>query len=82
MSNVSTLIRDRIIAEFMGGTGSLSEDTPLVGEEILDSLGIFALLGFIEEKFGVEVDAEDVTMENFATVRAIADLIEKKRSTI
>lgn len=80
MSDVNAVIKERIVTEFMGGTGSLDDDTLLVEEEIIDSLGIFLLLGFIKERFGVEVDPEDVTMENFATVRAITTLVEKKNA--
>ena len=80
MSNVSAVIKERIVTEFMGGTGSLDDETLLVEDEIIDSLGIFLLLGFIKERFGVEVDPEDVTMENFATVRAITNLVEKKHA--
>lgn len=80
MSNVSTVIKERIVAEFMGGSGSLDDNTLLVEEEIIDSLGIFLLLGFIKERFGVEVDPEDVTMENFATIQAITNLVEKKQA--
>jgi len=80
MSNVSTVIKERIVAEFMGGSGSLDDDTLLVEEEIIDSLGIFLLLGFIKERFGVDVDPEDVTMENFSTIRAITSLVEKKQA--
>lgn len=80
MSNVSTVIKEQIVAEFMGGAGSLDDDTLLVEEEIIDSLGIFLLLGFIKDRFGVEVDPEDVIMENFATIRAITNLVEKKQA--
>lgn len=75
------VLRDRIRSEFMAGSDrDLTDDTRLVEEEIVDSLGIFLLLGFIKEHFGVEVDPEDVTLENFATVNAIVALIEQKRA--
>ena len=76
--NVREEIKSRIVTEFMGGQGDLSDETRLVDEEIIDSLGIFLLLGFIKERFGVDVEPEDVTMENFATVSAITNLVEAK----
>jgi acyl carrier protein len=45
----------------------------------VDSLGLFLLISFIEERFGVEVEPDDVTFENFQTVRAIADLVRDKQ---
>jgi acyl carrier protein len=71
-------IKSRIVTEFMDGQGDLSDETRLVEEEIIDSLGIFLLLGFIKERFGVDVEPEDVTMDNFATVSAITNLVEAK----
>jgi len=79
MSDVRAALRKRIVDEFMGGQGQIDDETRLVEEEIIDSLGIFLLLGFIKESFAVEVDPEDVTIENFASVSAIANLVEKKQ---
>jgi len=53
----------------------LTDATNLIEEEIIDSLGIFSVVGFIEERFGVAIDPEDVTIENFETIDAIASLI-------
>jgi acyl carrier protein len=80
VSDVKSVLRDRIVTEFMGGHGSIDDDTLLVEEEIIDSLGIFLLLSFIKERFGVEVEPEDVTLDNFATVRAISHLVEKEHA--
>ena len=53
-------------------------DVRLVEEELIDSLGIFSLVDFIEERFGVVIEVEEITIENFATVRAIDALIAGK----
>ena len=80
MTDIRQRIRKHIAEEFMDGRISdLSDDTPLVDEEIIDSLGIFLLLGIIKERFGIEIEPEDVTLENFATVNAITALVEDKR---
>lgn len=81
MSDVKEAIREQIIEEFLDGQGSdLSYQTRLVEDEIIDSLGIFLLLGFIKERFGVEIDPEDVTLDNFATIDAVGELVEHARS--
>ena len=80
MSDIKQAVREQVIAEFMDGQGdNLTDETRLVEEEIIDSLGIFLMLGFIKERFGLEVDPEDVTLENFASINAIVDLINGKR---
>ena len=47
----------------------------LLEEEIIDSLGIFTLVSFIEDKFGVTVEPEEVNLDNFETVEAVANLV-------
>ena len=80
MSEIKQALTEQIATEFLDGqAGDLSNQTRLVEDEIIDSLGIFLLLGFIKERFGVEVDPEDVTLENFATIDDSAELIEEKR---
>lgn len=80
MNDTRQAIREYIEGEFMaGGGGPLTDDTRLIEEEIIDSLGIFLVVGFVKERFGVEVDPEDVTLENFATVDAIVSLVDPRR---
>ncbi len=80
MSDIKQAVREQVISEFMDGQGDkLTDETRLVEEEIIDSLGIFLMLGFIKERFGIEVDPEDVTLDNFASVNTIVDLINGKR---
>ena len=80
MASVEDQIREHIAAEFMGGSpaSELLDDTRMIDEEIIDSLGIFLLVTFIQERFGVEVAPEEVTIENFETVKSIADLVSAK----
>ena len=83
MASVEDQIREHIAAEFMGGSpaSDLLDDTRMIDDEIIDSLGIFLLVTFIQERFGVEVAPEEVTIENFETVRAIANLVSGKLTT-
>lgn len=82
MADTKQVIRDQITQEFMQDrpAQTLDDHTNLIEEEILDSLGIFLLLGFIKERFGVEIDPEDVTLENFETLDAIVQLVASKQT--
>lgn len=56
-------------------------DTELFGAlPELDSLAILELITSLEEKFAIEIDADNVTGENFADVRSLAALVERLRS--
>ena len=55
-----------------------SPDTPLVDSGIVDSLGLFKLIAYIEDEFKVKIQPEDILIENFATINAITKLIRSK----
>ena len=81
MLSMTTTIRNFIIEEFPDADrDEITAETQLVEEEIIDSLGIFLLVNFLQEKFRVEIAPEDVTLENFASVQAMVDLVAGKRS--
>lgn len=59
----------------------LTPDYPLIENHVVDSLGLFTLVGFIEDQFGIAVADEDLLPENFGTIQAIIGLIDKKRAS-
>ena len=56
----------------------LSNETPLLEEGILDSLGLLQLVVFLEERFGITVDETDLVPENFASVETICAYIRAR----
>lgn len=75
-------IREHVQREFMDDRPDvvLTTDTDLIAESIIDSLGLFILLSHIEEQYRVEIEAEEVTFDNFRTVGTIADLVRSKQA--
>ena len=71
-------IRQFIIDEFVRNRSTIDETTNLLEQEIIDSLGIFTLIAFIDDRFGVTVAPEEVNLENFETLGAISSLVERK----
>ena len=59
------------------GDEGLTDETPLLENGIIDSLGLMELVAFIEEEFGVEIDDADIRVEHFRTVSDIARLVER-----
>jgi acyl carrier protein len=55
-------------------------DFPLIEGGLLDSLGLFKLIAFMEDTFRISIVPEDIQFENFATVNAIETFIRKKRN--
>ena len=56
----------------------LTDDYELLERDVVDSLGIFKIISFIEEEWDVEVDDDELVPENFETISSIAGLIAAK----
>ncbi len=52
-------------------------ETALIDDHILDSFGIITLISEIEEAFDVEVDASEMTPENFNSAEAMWAMIQR-----
>ena len=52
-------------------------DTELIKSGIMSSLEVFAIISQLEESFDIFIDEEYVTLENFSTVEAIANVVKK-----
>lgn len=79
MPSVEEEIRDFIMNEIMTNPPSraLGIDDPLIESGVIDSVAIYSLIGFIGERFAVEIDEGQVSVENFATIQDIASLVMK-----
>lgn len=76
-TSVMRYLRDQVLEGSEPPT--IADDEDLISEGIIDSLGIFLLVEFIENEFGVTVEAEEVVLENLNSVRAIANLVRTKQ---
>lgn len=76
-------IREFIIRDLHwdGPAEQLTGDYPLIDNHVLDSLGLFALVSYLEDRFGVRIADEDLVPDNFRTLHTIEQLIVRKRAT-
>jgi acyl carrier protein len=75
------ILKGYLVEELAAAPADLENlDTRLVEDDIIDSLGIFSLVDFIEERFQVTIEPTDITIENFGTLRAMGDLVTEKLS--
>lgn len=49
----------------------------MLDEGIIDSFTIMEIIVEIEEKIGITINPDDITEENFKTIKAIVKLVEK-----
>jgi acyl carrier protein len=71
-------IRNYLTEEFLfGRSETLNNDTPLLGN-VIDSQGVIEVVSFVQQHFKIEVEDEDVTTDNLATLKSVVALVEKK----
>lgn len=78
------MLTDRLIqhitSEYLEGEAlELTPDTPLLELNIIDSGALFDLVDLLREETGVVVPLQEVTPENFMTVRSMAELVSRLR---
>jgi acyl carrier protein len=77
--SVEHTITHFIVNQIMRGRnqGNVELDYPLIEERVLDSMDLHRLVVFLEAQFGITVQDEDLLPDNFATVRAIAEMVTR-----
>jgi len=61
----------------MGSSEALNDDAPLLGN-VIDSTGVIELIVFVQERFVISVEDEEVMTDNFGSVKNVVAFIEKK----
>lgn len=81
MSEIENRIRKFIQDQFIFDQSGIKLDDgfPLLENAILDSLGIFQVLAYINDQFGLEIPPEDIHIDNFTTIHSIAEMVRKAR---
>src|SRR5205807_8811279 len=82
VDEIKKAVQDYILREFLPGEdpGELTEQTPLITGGILDSISTLKLVVFLEERFGITVEAHEAGVENLDSVGKIAELIASKKA--
>ena len=65
------------LAEIKGDAVEVDENTRLLDDHVIDSLAMISLVSELDDEFDVEISAKDIVPENFATVGAIQNLIDR-----
>ena len=61
------------------GVTSFTDDEPLMETGVIDSLGIFRLVSYLEDELGVRVSDEEINPETLKNLNAIEALVIRKR---
>lgn len=83
MSNQETCQIQQQLTDYLNQHGDVYEEfdatTDLIEEGILDSLLVTDLVLFMQNQFGVELSARDISPENLSSIVRMADLIHQRQ---
>lgn len=76
-------LREFIVSElnWPGSKDQLTDDFPLIDKKVVDSLGIFSIVSFVESEFGIEIQDEELIPTNFKSINSISELVDSKRGS-
>jgi acyl carrier protein len=80
MEDIKQTVKQFILQEFLPGEdpANLTDSVQLIRDGIIDSLTTLKLVAFLEERFGIELQAHDANPENLTTLPDIAALVERR----
>jgi acyl carrier protein len=80
MMDVRSTLKQYIVTEMMHELDQkvLDDNAALIEGGIVDSMNLIRLVAFIEEKFRIKISEDELDIDNFRTVNALTDFINKK----
>jgi acyl carrier protein len=61
-----------------GNDSGFGDDTSFLKEGIMDSTGALELITFLEEKFNIQVEDEEMLPENLDSINNLTDYLQRK----
>ena len=80
MGSIGETLRAYILREFLPDVPAeeLTDDVRLIDDRILDSIAVLRLRSFLEERFGVELEAHELDFEHFNSIPGLEALVASK----
>jgi len=80
-TDIEREIRSFLITTFLFGRDEQLRDSDSLLGNVIDSTGALELVAFLQERFGINVDDEDVIPDNFDSVKSVVSYVVKKRGS-
>jgi acyl carrier protein len=79
LDDIKPPVREYVLARLEPrGVTSVADDESLIEAGIVDSLGVFQLIAFLEDRFGVRIQDHEILLNNFHTVDAVVNFVAAK----
>jgi acyl carrier protein len=77
--DVQQVIENYIVDNILfGDREKLEEGVSFQESGILDSMGLLAIITFVEQRFGIEIADSETISENFDTLRKMSRFVQQK----
>ena len=73
-------LKNFVNEELLSGDLTIEVDDNLLRNGMVDSIGMVRLVGFIEENYQISIPPEDFTIENFQSVKVIAEYLQTQEN--
>jgi acyl carrier protein len=78
-ANIEHEIRSFLVNNFLFGRADALRDNESLLGNVVDSTGAIELVMFLQDRFGITVEDEEMTIpENFSSVKNLTAFVEKK----
>jgi acyl carrier protein len=71
-------IRNYIVQTSHADANKIKDESLIFKEGFFDSMGFIMLITYLEEQFGIKTVDSDLIEENFESVNAISEFIQRK----
>lgn len=80
-TNPKDRIRQFILTEILDAPDeALDDDAPLISDGLMNSLSTLKLVSFLEETFGIQLAAHEISVDYLDSIDQIAGFVEEKRN--
>jgi acyl carrier protein len=79
-TDIQPEIYNFVVENFLfGKADGLAADDSLVGKGVIDSTGVLELVSFIQERFGIRMEDQEIIPDNLDSIRNLVTFITRKR---
>jgi len=79
MDSLRANLREFVVRNFLfGKSDDLADDTSFLEQGIIDSTGVLELVSHLEERYGIQVEDNELNPDNLDSIVAIAEYVSRK----
>ncbi len=76
--DIKSKIKEYIIESTFEDVQSITDETLIFEEGVLDSMGLLFLIEFLQEEFNVTTNDDELVVENFESINKIVAFLNNK----